>query len=396
MAVEKTNLKCPTCGAELLPNVKFCGKCGSDVTLVKTGKYCPTCGAELFSNAKFCTSCGSDVTISTEPKEETKEEEKPEEKPIEEEAKEETEEEEKPIEEETNEPETIDSMYSTKCPSCGAELSSNTKFCGKCGADIENVPKTTTTETKEETSNICPSCGSELLPNAKFCGKCGSSINDAPKVTGTTTTGVDNLKDNEVRIGGVRFNIPSGYKEDVSLREVNKYDASVGANSFCQVYSGGDATVSIRVGTYKHGIVNDEFVRTYANEKNWEKTEIAGIESYFGKLTHKGMTMDTICYTQLNRFVVITSTDGEKAKEFVVKNNDSDYKMVPTPQYKGSPNMGKLIYGIIGLGITLFLMYGASSGFLVLRGTNSSSALFWVCLLFLIGDIYYIYKAYKG
>ena len=398
MAVEKTNLKCPTCGADLIPNAKFCTSCGSDVTQAKSENQCPSCGAELLPNAKFCDKCGSDVTSSTETEEpeteetpaktETTEEEVAEEKP---------ETEETPAETETKEPDTIDAMYAAKCPSCGAELIPNAKFCDKCGADIESAPKTTTTETKEETSTTCPSCGAELLPNAKFCDKCGSSITNAPKTTGTATTVVtDSLKDNEVRIGGIRFNIPDGYKENVSLREVNEYDASAGTNSFCQVYSKDDTTVSIRVGTYKKGIVDDDFVRRYAKDQNWEKTEIAGIESYLGKLTHKGLTMDTLCYNQLNRFVVITSTDGEKAKEFVVKNNDSDYKMLPTPQYKGSPNTGKLIYGIIGLVITLFLMYGASTGSLVLRGTNSSSALFLVCILFLIGDLYYIYKAYKG
>ena len=38
-------------------------------------------------------------------------------------------------------------------------------------------------------------------------------------------------------------------------------------------------------------------------------------------------------------------------------------------------NTGKVIYGIIGLCITIFLIWGGSVGSLVLRGTNSSQTL---------------------
>ena len=58
-------------------------------------------------------------------------------------------------------------------------------------------------------------------------------------------------------------------------------------------------------------------------------------------------------------------------------------------------NVGKMIYGIIGLIITFILLSGGLSGTMVLRGTDSSSALVIVALIFLVGDLAYIYGAYR-
>ena len=49
-----------------------------------------------------------------------------------------------------------------KC-TCGAELPSGSKFCGKCGRPVSGLPKL-----------YCRKCGSQLCPGAKFCGKCGT------------------------------------------------------------------------------------------------------------------------------------------------------------------------------------------------------------------------------
>ena len=53
------------------------------------------------------------------------------------------------------------------CPSCGAQLPADAKFCRECGAKIE-VP-----EVKE---NICPECGAVIPTGGKFCGDCGAKI----------------------------------------------------------------------------------------------------------------------------------------------------------------------------------------------------------------------------
>lgn len=51
--------KCANCGAELVPNSRFCNQCGEAVAQNSAGTVsCPVCGAVLPSNSKFCNSCG--------------------------------------------------------------------------------------------------------------------------------------------------------------------------------------------------------------------------------------------------------------------------------------------------------------------------------------------------
>ncbi len=50
---------------------------------------------------------------------------------------------------------------STVCPSCGAVLSFDSKFCNKCGAKVISV---------------CPGCGAPLTPGSKFCSQCGTQL----------------------------------------------------------------------------------------------------------------------------------------------------------------------------------------------------------------------------
>ena len=49
------------------------------------------------------------------------------------------------------------------CPSCGAPLANNAKFCPECGAKLQVEAK-------------CPKCGAKLLPGAKFCAECGTKV----------------------------------------------------------------------------------------------------------------------------------------------------------------------------------------------------------------------------
>jgi len=51
------------------------------------------------------------------------------------------------------------------CPSCGATLTSGSKFCMRCGKEI---PSATT----------CPSCGALIPEGAKFCGQCGKACGE--------------------------------------------------------------------------------------------------------------------------------------------------------------------------------------------------------------------------
>ena len=138
---------------------------------------------------------------------------------------------------------------------------------------------------------------------------------------------------------------------------------------------------------------DDVFIKAMAKSRKCDEKTINGIDGYIGE---DGSNLPIFMYIQLKRFVLITSTKKEYFDDVVMKNDDADIENLPPVEYKTGLSVGKLIWGIIGLGITLLLMYGASTGALVLRGTNSSEALFYFCFIFLAADLYYIYKAITG
>lgn len=57
------------------------------------------------------------------------------------------------------------------CPSCGASLTEDDKFCGSCGSKIEHITKEEVTETK-----ICSSCEEKIPVQAAFCNCCGTKL----------------------------------------------------------------------------------------------------------------------------------------------------------------------------------------------------------------------------
>jgi len=99
--VEMNSMVCDHCGASLLPNAKFCTKCGASVThtdpasLTHGVKQCPQCLAEVPPNANFCTKCGHSFDQPSSGRDRSK--------------------------------------PSDTCPACGASLMPNAKFCTKCG-----------------------------------------------------------------------------------------------------------------------------------------------------------------------------------------------------------------------------------------------------------------------
>ncbi len=52
---------CPSCGAIIAPNSKFCNECG--FRLVEQKIRCPRCNSELSSGSKFCNECGQPLQI---------------------------------------------------------------------------------------------------------------------------------------------------------------------------------------------------------------------------------------------------------------------------------------------------------------------------------------------
>jgi hypothetical protein len=73
----------------------------------------------------------------------------------------------------------VPSPFVKSCPSCGAQLSSDKKFCTECGSPL--VVKVPTADLKVPSPvKFCGQCGIALDPGLKFCGNCG---------TPTTATG---------------------------------------------------------------------------------------------------------------------------------------------------------------------------------------------------------------
>lgn len=74
----------------------------------------------------------------------------------------------------TTSPELIDAKNEIiKCPACGVEIPSGSKFCTICGKRLlEPFDK------KIEMDNklVCPKCGNNIKPGSKFCRKCGAEI----------------------------------------------------------------------------------------------------------------------------------------------------------------------------------------------------------------------------
>lgn len=75
------------------------------------------------------------------------------------------------------------------CPRCSAQLPQNSKFCGRCGLSFgQNNTQQTQQSFGYRTANpsnapnsvqrICPRCGAAFPPNIKFCGRCGAGLNN--------------------------------------------------------------------------------------------------------------------------------------------------------------------------------------------------------------------------
>lgn len=117
-------MKC-SCGADNLPNAKFCKACGSKIEVPsdlaqEAQKPCPSCQASLKSDAKFCNKCGykfgGQIT--------------------------------EPIPEKTNESTAVNDIQTKQ---------------------QEPAPA------PEATTKICASCGANVKVGAKFCASCGKS-----------------------------------------------------------------------------------------------------------------------------------------------------------------------------------------------------------------------------
>lgn len=73
------------------------------------------------------------------------------------------------------------------CPECGTEISDTSKFCIKCGYQIQNDPK----GFDVLRSIICPNCGKEVEEGSIFCPHCKSVIESKPVQSSSIDTPED-------------------------------------------------------------------------------------------------------------------------------------------------------------------------------------------------------------
>ncbi len=66
------------------------------------------------------------------------------------------------------------------CPTCGAGIPENAKFCSSCGARFE---KPATSETFNAPAHKCPKCNADIEPDAKFCTSCGAKFDETETVS---------------------------------------------------------------------------------------------------------------------------------------------------------------------------------------------------------------------
>lgn len=60
------------------------------------------------------------------------------------------------------------------CPNCGTELSNESTFCSKCGANVKKYIE----EQRAKASNApkCPNCNAEINEDMVFCSECGYNL----------------------------------------------------------------------------------------------------------------------------------------------------------------------------------------------------------------------------
>lgn len=157
----KSKMVCPSCGALMESNCKFCVTCGHKFPEM----VCPSCGAKRSEGQAFCFACGmefvNDDTVDNKEEQATSNE---------------TESEEGKTGQENNgdivsvnqfDMPVLSVSQSTSdvktCPSCGQALFPKSKFCGACGTVIN----------EDKTVMFCTSCGTQRVNDELFCHSCG-------------------------------------------------------------------------------------------------------------------------------------------------------------------------------------------------------------------------------
>lgn len=128
-----------------MPKCKICGARIEEGTAV-----CPSCGAKVASSSAVpATGTNADMTTGTTKARVS----------------------------------STTQVIKTTCPSCGAEVIGEHRFCPQCGVNLKEAAEEKKKEAAVSQERRCPHCGSVVQASSVFCPDCGKTL-----VTGTTTT----------------------------------------------------------------------------------------------------------------------------------------------------------------------------------------------------------------
>ena len=82
-----------------------------------------------------------------------------------------------------------------RCAGCGAEVSTNATFCGKCGARLAQAKKS------EPSTRLCPTCQEILSASAGSCPNCGERLEPIVTSSPIDRGGYPGLSQEEPSIG---------------------------------------------------------------------------------------------------------------------------------------------------------------------------------------------------
>lgn len=134
---------CPQCNTSNRDGAKFCASCGNPFETqapaqAEARPACPSCGAENEVGAKFCEACGAALQQTPAPPSEPEPASEP---PVgAEPAPSPPESQAEPSTPPAAQPQAPAGEPATlACPACGTENDSDAKFCGACGADLQQA-----------------------------------------------------------------------------------------------------------------------------------------------------------------------------------------------------------------------------------------------------------------
>ncbi len=178
--------RCENCGAEVPVNTAFCSSCGKPMpkrepVVDENHMRCDKCGSIIEKGVRFCTNCGNPLVIPTaqpqaqpQPTAQEPQQEQPQTQPVQPTVQ-------PPQAQPQTQPVQPEAKPIITCPSCGAPVRDNLKFCTKCGCSLDGSSNRVFSSSQgakaaAPVKKTCWNCGKETTGEA-FCVECGAKQN---------------------------------------------------------------------------------------------------------------------------------------------------------------------------------------------------------------------------